>query len=172
MLANYGKNQSDVVQRIRDALYLGDYASAEGIAHSTKGLSGNIGATELQKMAAELEAMIRANHTLADIEEKLRHFEQVQANILLELNNAMSIPTLTQVKKEGKKDIDLTQAPIKMANLKALLAEQDHTTGKFFEQNSALFETTLGAELFILVRRDIKHYDFDQAIERLTAITK
>ncbi len=61
---------------------------------------------------------------------------------------------------------------MRLANLNALLAEQDHTTGKFFEQNSALFEATLGSELFILVRRDIKHYDFDQAIKRLTAITK
>ncbi len=102
MLANYTKNQFDVVQRIRDALSLGDYASAERIAHSTKGLSGNIGATELQKIAAELEVIIRENHALADIEEKLLHFERVQSGILLELNNAMSIPTLTQVTKEKR----------------------------------------------------------------------
>ncbi|HCT99040.1 MAG TPA: hypothetical protein DF614_02885, partial [Methylococcaceae bacterium] len=171
MLSSYAQNQATIAQQIREALSKADYASAERIAHSTKGLSGNIGATKLQKMAAELEKMIANKPPQADIDEKLSCFEQEQSGILAALNAAMATQSpLNNTPDSEKNAIDLTQALLILAQLTELLTEQDHATVKFFETHSALLEATLGAEKFNLVRKDVKQYDFDKALARLNTI--
>ena len=55
MLAWFRESQADSIADIRNAFEAGDRITAERLAHTLKGLSGNIGATELFKASGKLE---------------------------------------------------------------------------------------------------------------------
>jgi two-component system sensor histidine kinase/response regulator len=59
MLRRYAAGQKDVVREIRQALDAGDAVTAERLAHTTKAVSGNVGATLVQERATALEAALR-----------------------------------------------------------------------------------------------------------------
>jgi PAS domain S-box-containing protein len=59
LLRKFRANHLDAAVRIKDALAHGDTTAAERIAHTLKGLSGNIGARDVQEKASELEALLR-----------------------------------------------------------------------------------------------------------------
>ncbi|MBI2768731.1 MAG: response regulator [Burkholderiales bacterium] len=59
MLRRFADGQAGGGEAIRDALQSGDWALAERLAHTTKGVAGNIGATGLPECAAELETALR-----------------------------------------------------------------------------------------------------------------
>jgi len=59
LLRKYVSSQRNFVSEITAALESGDFLTAERCAHTLKGVSGNIGAEEIQGKAAELESSIR-----------------------------------------------------------------------------------------------------------------
>jgi two-component system, sensor histidine kinase and response regulator len=58
LLRRYVEGQEDAAARIKAAMEKGDVALAELVAHTLKGVSGNIGADEAQAAAGELEESI------------------------------------------------------------------------------------------------------------------
>ena len=61
LLAQFGEKQAGSATEISAALDNGDRELAERIAHTVKGVAGNIGVTKIQRVAAELEKAIREN---------------------------------------------------------------------------------------------------------------
>ena len=59
LLASFCKSESDVNERIRAAIEANDLETATRIAHTLKGLAGNLAATELQKHATDAEHALR-----------------------------------------------------------------------------------------------------------------
>lgn len=59
ILRKYVLNEKDAFIKIEKLLSKGDWHSAERIAHTLKGVSGSIGATQIQAKAAEVETAIR-----------------------------------------------------------------------------------------------------------------
>ena len=60
LLTQYIAGQADAPARIQAALATGDRATAERLAHTLKGVSGNIGATVIERLAADLEQALKA----------------------------------------------------------------------------------------------------------------
>src|SRR4029450_11055710 len=59
LLRQFVEQQGASVEQITEALATGDIALAERIAHTLKGVAGNIGATRVQSAAGPLEKLIR-----------------------------------------------------------------------------------------------------------------
>ena len=59
LLAQFAAKQGDAAAQISAALESGDIKLAERIAHTVKGVAGNIGITEVQSAAQKLEKAIR-----------------------------------------------------------------------------------------------------------------
>jgi HPt (histidine-containing phosphotransfer) domain-containing protein len=74
ILRDFHARLIDAPQVIRATLATGDFASAERLAHSTKGLAGTIGALDLQNAAMALEQALRDGETPSDT--VLAQFEQ------------------------------------------------------------------------------------------------
>ncbi|MDP3761558.1 MAG: response regulator [Ramlibacter sp.] len=70
MLRRYVAGQEPVVREIREAWRSGDKATAERLAHTTKAVSGNVGATLVQDRAAALEGAFREGRE-GDVVERL-----------------------------------------------------------------------------------------------------
>jgi two-component system sensor histidine kinase/response regulator len=69
MLRRYLAGQRPVATQMRQALAAADWATAERLAHTTKGVSGTIGATAVQDRAASLEAAIRDRRSASEIDD-------------------------------------------------------------------------------------------------------
>jgi two-component system sensor histidine kinase/response regulator len=75
MLRRYVNSQRTACTEIRQTLATGDLTTAERVAHTIKGVSGNVGATVVQELAAALEHALREGHPLPDILDRLAPLE-------------------------------------------------------------------------------------------------
>jgi two-component system sensor histidine kinase/response regulator len=66
LLRKYVSGQKDTIVQIINMLSEGDWYSAQRLAHTLKGVSGSIGAIDIQEKAADLEVAIR-DHASNDI---------------------------------------------------------------------------------------------------------
>jgi two-component system sensor histidine kinase/response regulator len=86
MLRRYAAGQKDVVREIRQALDCADSATAERLAHTTKAVSANVGATIVQERAAELEAALRQGSDAAQLQPLLAALDQPMSELLAALH--------------------------------------------------------------------------------------
>ena len=71
ILRRYANGQREVGQQIRRALGAGERATAHRLAHTLKGVSANVGATEVQQLAFRLEQAIREGEPLESLQMRL-----------------------------------------------------------------------------------------------------
>jgi PAS domain S-box-containing protein len=81
LLGRMREDQSDVIARIRTALSAGEHDTAKRLAHTLKGLAGNIGAVELVQSALRIEQAITGNESDALINVQLAQLESDLARI-------------------------------------------------------------------------------------------
>jgi two-component system sensor histidine kinase/response regulator len=76
MLRKFVQSQADAIAHIRQALKDGDAATAERLAHTLKGVSGNLGATMVQSSADRLEHQLRSTSSAAGMDPLLNVAQQ------------------------------------------------------------------------------------------------
>jgi two-component system sensor histidine kinase/response regulator len=76
MLKRYVQSQRDCAALLWQATEMADWATAERLAHTAKGLAGNIGADQLATTAEALESTLREKRPLEEIEPRHREFAQ------------------------------------------------------------------------------------------------
>ena len=82
MLRKYAAGQKNCTQTIRTALDAGDWATAQRAAHTLKGVSGNIGATDIPGYADAVEHALRNQRPEAEIEQTLSQLEPPLAALI------------------------------------------------------------------------------------------
>jgi two-component system sensor histidine kinase/response regulator len=86
MLRRYAVGQQDVVRDIRQAFAAGDAATAERLAHTTKAVSGNVGAALVQERATAVEAALREGRGAQEVEPLVAELEARMSELLAALN--------------------------------------------------------------------------------------
>ncbi len=81
ILIDFRDKYPDITDEIRAGLNENDNKTAERLAHTIKGLAGNIGAEVLSKTAAELESAIK-NNEMDKQEEKLNNFAYELSHVI------------------------------------------------------------------------------------------
>jgi two-component system sensor histidine kinase/response regulator len=81
MLSKFLSDHGGDFARIREMLDAGDHDTARRLAHSLKGVSGTLGAVEVQMRALALEEAIRANASAEDLGKWLAETEAAYANL-------------------------------------------------------------------------------------------
>ena len=85
LLRKFIVNQADTAAALESALESGDRTLAERLAHTTKGVAGNIGAARIQEVAAELTASIRHDDSPELTGEILQRFAEEMATLVATL---------------------------------------------------------------------------------------
>ncbi|MEO6856347.1 MAG: response regulator [Rhodoferax sp.] len=158
MLRKFATGQAQATRHIADALQAADSATAERLAHTLKGVAGNIGASSLQHAAGLLEAAI---HTRQPHEALLEPVHTQLAALVAALHAALPAPAALT---EG----DQAQLAPVLAQLRHLLAEDDSDASELFLQHSALLQAALGST-HTTVASAMAEYDFDAALQALNA---
>jgi len=164
LLARFARDQVKVPVDLEAALTREDLATAERIAHTAKGLAGNIGATRLQEQAALLEAAIRDRLPRAKVEALLAVWRAGLRGLISALWSSLpdqSAPAANGAGRHAGRGQDLVR------RLAALLGEDDSEAVDLLDAEAEALRAALGASAFTAVADASHAYDFDTALREL-----
>ncbi|MCX7172354.1 MAG: response regulator [Proteobacteria bacterium] len=166
MLRGFVANQAQAAREIRAALAQHDRATAERLAHTLKGLAGNIGATGLQQKAGGLETLLRDGAPAPQSTEALDTLqtaldEQVAAIVA-------ALPATTEAKTA---QFDPALRDSMLAQLDKLLRNDDPKAEKLLVEHTDLLSAAL-PEHFRRLNEAIRQFDFETALAVLNEATE
>jgi two-component system sensor histidine kinase/response regulator len=168
ILRQFAEEQSRAFDQVADALSKGNHALAERLAHTLKGVAGNIGARGVQSAAGVLERLIRDRSNADEIERSRQRVGVVLEPLATEIRAAVGTagsdaPAPVQPAAPPSPARSREAA----AQLTALLSDSDPAAGEFIDANrdalSPLFDAAGWSELEALVEA----YGFGDAQKRL-----
>ncbi|BAE50645.1 hypothetical protein amb1841 [Paramagnetospirillum magneticum AMB-1] len=161
-LRKFAAGRKSVAGDIRAALEADDWSTAERLAHTTKGLAGMIGADEVQRRAADLEAALCDKLSRQEVEDLLDAMAAPLAALIAALDS-----TLPPEETIAPVAIDRAALDAACQRLLILLAEDDAEADDVLEANAGLLQTAF-PDHFPRIRAAIKDFNFDQALATLT----
>ncbi len=166
MLRTYVENQGEAPAQIRRSLDGGDYGTAERLAHTTKGVSGNIGATEIQELAAGVEKAIKEQGSREAINTLLAPLAEAHGKLIAGLKEALPAPDRGG-ESGAAAPVDREQAVSACRQFAALLANDDSEAVDFIDKEDNLLRGFLGPNPFRAIEKATKDYDFEKALDLL-----
>jgi two-component system sensor histidine kinase/response regulator len=160
LLAKFAHGQAQVVQEIEQALAQNDWETAERLAHTLKGVAGNIGATLIQEQAAVLEQGLQS-HMPAGQLQGLMHTLAPQ---LQRLVTALSAYAAAHTESAAA---STAHWPGLQRQLQQLMAQADPDAAELALQHRALIAQQLGPEQAETLLRHIANYAFEEALALL-----
>ena len=161
MLKKYIDNQGQAPAQIRQSLDADDYGTAERQAHTAKGVSGNIGATQLQGIAATLEKAIKERLPREEIGTILETFGAEHGKLIAGLMEAFPA---TAVREESC-EVDEAKAAEVCEKMMGLLANDDSEAADYLDTENDILRSILGAKQFGPFKHAVEQYDFEKALE-------
>jgi len=168
LLGQFADKQGDAAAQISAALKGGDQKLAERIAHTVKGVAGNIGISGVQTAAQKLEKAIREGHD--SVPALLDEFATTLGNQVHAIEHAMraSAPAAPAEAQSSRFKPEAASGAI--ARLRVLLEASDGDTEEAFRSlqdavSGAVAKTQLDA-----LKASINDFDFEAALAKLREI--
>jgi two-component system, sensor histidine kinase and response regulator len=166
LLRSYAEGQQGAGIRLIEALKNKDLSLAERIAHTVRGVSGNIGATEVQIAAEELEDAISKGHAEERIEEIRERLALVLEATITRIRSA-----IPEAPKEGKgaarESISLPELEKILKRLIGLAEDSDSETADYLETVREKIAARCPRDDVGRLETALKAYDFPAALQIL-----
>jgi two-component system sensor histidine kinase/response regulator len=171
LLRQFTSQQADAVAQIRTALSANDRESATRLAHTAKGVAGNLGARSVQAVAADVEKLLRdaapAEATDSALEKLAAVLDPFLAQLRAALANAVTATSAAPA-------VASAQTRAVAARLTKLLADFDTSAVTFAEENQASLRPAFDTVAWEQFLRQTQGFEFadaqallDQALTRL-----
>jgi two-component system sensor histidine kinase/response regulator len=164
LLRQFSSAEADAAQRIAAALTEKDRALAERMAHTVKGVAGNIGASAIQNAAASLEKAIAGSAPAAEVEVWRVSLAESLAHLIHGLKAA-----LEEADSEPAQAGDPEQVKGTVEQLARYLADSDAAAIDYFESAAPHLRILFDAPEFEHFASLIENYAFSDAYEQLMA---
>jgi len=164
LLEKFVEGQAGAPDAIRAALGAGNHGLAERLAHTLKGVSGNIGAKAVQDAAGEVERAISKKTELAA---GLARLETELASVLNPLRAALGSGSVAAAAPAASASVESAREAMK--RLEAYLADSDGEAADYLVAQAGVLRAALGAERFAGIRQAVEGYDFENALQKLRA---
>jgi len=164
LLRRFVRGQQAGMLPIVQALEAGDTATAERLAHTLKGLAGNIGASALQAAMEPVETALREQAPPATVHTLLAP----AANLLTELLAQLQAQLPEQAANPDNGAVDLEQLQLVCHKLQALLAYDDPEAIELLRDHAPLLEAALGAS-YRTIKTAVDDFDFEEALRVMTS---
>ena len=159
MLHRFEQSQADTLHELNRLIQISEYGSAERLSHTLKGLAGSIGATKLQKIAAELEYKLSKEEGREFILETLEPLAQSLNAVLDELKAVL--PGILPQHEEAI--VDEVEAKNIVAELRILLTASDADAQSLFEENETAIASQFNPDAMIQLRHFMHQFEFESA---------
>jgi two-component system, sensor histidine kinase and response regulator len=167
LLRQFAEQQGPSVEQITTALVHGDTALAERLAHTLKGVAGNIGAKPVQAAAGVVEKLIHDRAAAAETESALRQVAAALDPLLAQLRNLLPSPEPATPSPNSPPPADPAQARAAAAQLSKLLSEFDPGAVEFIEANQAVLHPLLPGDSWPQFEKLVQAYAFADAQAQL-----
>jgi PAS domain S-box-containing protein len=161
MLRKFVAGQKSATVEILKALDGDDWGAAERLAHTLKGVSGNIGAAVVQELAEKLEAAIKARQPRKVVDDRLDDLKNPFEILIAQLEQKLP-------EEQGKTDVMVNPEKLKAVRdtLEALLVDDDAEAGAVFDANRVLLNAAFPNH-YRRIDDGIRSCDFDAALAAL-----
>jgi HPt (histidine-containing phosphotransfer) domain-containing protein len=171
LLRQFAGQQADAVGEIRAALATNDTQSATRLAHTLKGVAGNLGARDVQDAAAVVEAQLRDGALADATNQALAQLAVVVDPLLARLRAALAKNTTPAAAAPA---IATTHTRDVAAQLAKLFADFDTSAVTFAEENQASLRPAFDVATWDKFLRHTQEFAFadaqtllEQALARL-----
>ncbi|MFA7268575.1 MAG: response regulator [Sterolibacterium sp.] len=168
MLAWFRQGQANAVAEIRAAFEAGERATAVRLAHTLKGLSGNIGATELFEVARRLELALKAEGEKMP-RDLLAEVDALMTALFAEIDHSMPHATPEKTPKAANA-IDIAAITPLLQELAQLLADDDGEATARIEHLGALLNGSAMADEYRRLDKMIESFAFSEGLDLLREI--
>ena len=167
LLGKFAISQTEVVTQIRAALADADRETAERLAHTLKGVAGNIGATSLQMRATDLEKALREHADSTALEPLLIQTGQLLEALTKGLRTVLAMPPSAA---PASSIVGRDQLGPVLSHLERLLSESDAEALDYLATHRAILAEALPIELFLAIEKATIDYRFEEALQRLREV--
>jgi CheY-like chemotaxis protein len=162
LLHEFVEQQGSAATQIDQELERGEPERAERLAHTVKGVAGNLGAKAVQAGAGALEKLIHARARPEEVGPAKEQLAAALASLLAPLTAALS-----SASPEDTEPSLATASPSEhlgavMAQLTKLLTESDPGVADFIDANQGILRPLFTSEAWQQMRKHAQAYAFDE----------
>ena len=172
LLRQFVEQQGPVVGEITAALAAGDVALAERLAHTLKGVAGNIGAKSVQSAASDLEKVIRSKAPTTEVESAKQQVTATLDPLIAGLNAGLGSTGAQLVVAAPATMVDPAKAREAAAQLGKLLSEFDPGASDFIEANRPALQLLFADGTWSKFEKLVQSYSFADAQAQLEQALK
>jgi len=172
LLRQFVEQQGPALSQINDALTNGDPALAERLAHTLKGVAGNIGAKSVHSAAAVLEKVIRSKAPAAEVESAKQQVAAALDPLVAGLNAGLGSPAAKPAVSTQVPMVDAAKTREAAAHLSKLLSEFDPGAADFIDTNRPALQSLFPDDSWAEFEKLVQGYSFADAQARLEQALK
>jgi CheY-like chemotaxis protein/HPt (histidine-containing phosphotransfer) domain-containing protein len=165
LLEQFVEKQAGVASQISGALEQGDRALAERLAHTVKGVAGNIGIGSVQSAAAKVERAIRDGDALLP-----EGIAELGAAVSLQVEAIRS--AVGEGAPAAAAEFNRERAAAAAAKLKALIEANDGDAADEVQTVADALSGAADAQRLAALRAAISEFDFDGALAILNKLAR
>jgi len=168
LLGQFKDQQKETIAQIAASVAKGDIATAERLAHTLKGVAGNLGAKPVQAEAGKVEKLLREKAAAPTIEAALRAVAAVLDPLLVQLPSAIITPAAV-ASGAPTAIADPVQTKAAAIELAKLLADSDASATDFVEKNQAALRPAFAPPAWEKFLEHTQGFAFEEARALLLA---
>jgi CheY-like chemotaxis protein len=165
LLEQFCDKQVHAAAEIAEAVKSGDSSRAQRVAHTVKGVAGNLGITCVQEGAAAVERAIR--ESVASVPSLLTTLDSALISQVQAIRSAL---ISTTVPTAPPAEFNATAAATAMARLKLLLETNDGDSADQVENVAEAVRGRVDEQCISALRSAVADFDFERAAVELKAI--
>jgi two-component system sensor histidine kinase/response regulator len=167
LLRQFLDQQGSFVNQISEALSRGDVPLSERLAHTLKGVAGNIGAKGVQTAAGALEKLLREHAKVEQVQGAIRVLSEQLNPLLAEIRKSLTSEPAPNSASTPIEPVDPAQVRSIALQLVKLLADFDATAGEFVDANENTLRTLFAGNSWSDFEKLVQSYAFADAKARL-----
>jgi len=172
LLRQFIEQQGPAVGEITAALAAGDVALAERLAHTLKGVAGNVGAKSVHGVAAVLEKAIHSKAPAAEVESAKHQVAAALDPLIAGLNAGLGSPAAKPAAATPAPMVDPVKSRETAAQLSKLISEFDPGAADFIEANRAALQPLFHDGTWAEFEKLVQGYSFADAQAQLERALK
>jgi polar amino acid transport system substrate-binding protein len=161
LLVKFRDGQADFENQLRSALQDDDYETATRLAHTLKGVAGNIGARSLQNVVRELEAACAERLSSDKLEERLGSVG-IELKTVLEGLRALD-EVVTDDSRTAEMQLDPEQLAPLVQELANLVADDDTAATDVLDELEGLLQSPETRSSLKKLQQLVGDYEFESA---------
>jgi two-component system sensor histidine kinase/response regulator len=172
LLRQFVEQQGAADRQIAEALERNDDALAKRLAHTVKGVAGNLGLRTVQQVAAKLEHAFGSSLPATEVTGAFNELRTVLNDMITRLRAALADPAVAAGPAPASAPPDPGRTAPAVKEMLTHLSNFDPRAGECLEANRAVFQALLPGEAFAVFERAVTGFVFAQASAQLESVAR